>query len=277
MRVQGTACPCAAACTCGARRAALQRVRRRARQSSLAAGARRGVLHCSCTRVCRARRSVQHALHGDTPRRCSRAAAGRRACPKRGHAAPLSTTLHGPCGNTSQQPTSSLPPPLLLPQISGGCRGAPPAPPQPHHPLAGLPERPGQPVVAGRWPRLPRAAVGEVAAAEALQAGLRRAVHGRLGALGRVAEAEPGQRQEKRLQPQRRVAEQIGVDEPWGGRKRPRRARWGRDPRGSWLLCWGYGSGRERVVLARGALLGVVPAPGLASRGWWCGDGRCYV
>lgn len=95
-------------------------------------------------------------------------------------------------------------------RVGGGSRR------QPHQPLAGLPQLPGHGVVAGMGPRLLQAAVGEVAAAEALEALLRGAEQRGLGALGGVAEEEPGQGHEERLQPEREVAEQLRVDEAWG-------------------------------------------------------------
>lgn len=103
---------------------------------------------------------------------------------------------------------------------------------QPRQPLAGLPQLPGRGVVAGVGPRLLQAAVGEVAAAEALEALLRGAEQRGLGALGGIAEEEPGQGHEERLEPEREVAEQLRVDEAWGeGKGRCRsQGRWGRDP-----------------------------------------------
>lgn len=115
---------------------------------------------------------------------------------------------------------------------------------QPRQPLAGLPQLPGRGVVAGVGPRLLQAAVGEVAAAEALEALLRGAEQRGLGALGGVAEEEPGQGHEERLQPEWEVAEQLRVDEAWGEGKGRCRSRWG---------LVGKGTPPPRVLFARGA------------------------
>lgn len=88
--------------------------------------------------------------------------------------------------------------------------------PHPHQALAALPECPCQAIIAPRWPRQLGAAVGEVAAAEGLEAVLRGTVQHHLSALGRVQEQQPGQRQQQRLQPEWRVPEQRSVDESCG-------------------------------------------------------------
>lgn len=122
-----------------------------------------------------------------------------------------------PHQHRTPQAPSSPPSPLLC---CGSSKALPMSlllsPHQPHQALAALPECPCQAVIAPRWPRQPGAGVGEVAATEGLKAVLCGTVQHHLCGLGRVQEQEPGQRQQQRLQPQRRVPEQRSVDEPCG-------------------------------------------------------------